>query len=289
MKQFFIILFSVIALGLFAQTAALNTAYTSFLKAEEAFEKNENKKALVYYKDAMLGYMQSLSEKPDLLPEDIKKRMEYCKDQLVIVRYRLENENTPSTTIETSEETDAKGDEKMALIIKHTKQAIAEDNLQAAKAMVIRGIQEDPTNMEVRFLASIIQCKLGKYNDSVSILTQLAEEKPESAKIYTTLGVSYMALNKISEAKTALQTAIKNNPDEANAYINMAQVLLLETPPNIPMAWANYNKSIELGGKRVPTLEAKLATKKVKYVAVTDTDTNRLEANKKETEAIEAE
>ncbi len=289
MKQFFIILFSVIALGLFAQTAVLNTAYTSFVKAEEAFKKNENKKAMVYYKDALLGYMQSLSEKPDLLPEDIKKRMEYCKDQLVIVRYRLENENTPSTTIETSKETDAKGHQKMALIIKHTKQAIAEDNLQAAKTMVIRGIQEDPTNMEVRFLAAIIQCKLGKYNDSVSILTQLAEERPDSARIYTTLGVSYIALNKVSEAKTALQTAIKNNPNEVNAYINMAQVLLLETPPNIPMAWANYNKAIELGSKRVPTLEAKLARKKVKYVTFADEGTNRVESIKELTEKIDSE
>jgi Tfp pilus assembly protein PilF len=77
-----------------------------------------------------------------------------------------------------------------------------------------------------------------------------------------------MAQNKVPEAKVALQTAIKNNPKLANAYINMAQVLLLETPPNIPMAWANYNKAIELGSMRVPTLEAKLSRKKVKYVAV---------------------
>jgi hypothetical protein len=45
MKQFLTILFSVLALSIFAQTAHLNTAYTSFVKAEEAFEKNENKKA----------------------------------------------------------------------------------------------------------------------------------------------------------------------------------------------------------------------------------------------------
>jgi len=280
MKHFFTILFSVITLGLFAQTAALNTAYTSFVKAEEAFSKNENKKALVYYKDAMLGYMQSLSEKPDLLPEDIKKRMEYCKDQLVVVRYRMKNEDTPSTLIETREETDAKDQVKMNMIIKHAKQALAGDNLQAAKAMVIRGIQEEPTNVEIRFLAAIIQCKLGKYNDSVSILNQLAKEKPNSANIYTTLGVSYMALNKVPEAKKALQTAIKNNPKIANAYINMAQVLLLETPKNMPMAWANYNKAIELGSQRVPTLEAKLARKKVEYVAVADEDAEKKKQNK---------
>jgi len=268
MKKKFTIFISVLALGVFAQTASLNTAYTSFVKAEEAFEKNENKKALVYYKDAMMGYMQSLSDKPDLLPDNIKKRMEYCKDQLVIVRYRMKNADTPSTAIETSEEIDAKDQVQMELIIKHTKKALAENNLQAAKAMVIRGIQEEPTNVEIRFLAAIIQCKLGKYNDSVSILNQLAKEKPDSVNIYTTLGVSYMALNKVPEAKKALQTAIKNDPKSANAYINMAQVLLLENPPNMPMAWANYNKAIELGSKRVPTLEAKLARKKVKYVVV---------------------
>jgi predicted Zn-dependent protease len=216
----------------------------------------------------MLGYMQSLSDKPDLLPDDIKKRMAYCKDQLVIVRYRLNNKNTPLTVVETGEEADVEEQVQMERIIKHTKEALAGDNLSAAKAMAIRGIQEDPTNVEIRFLAAVIQCKLGKYNDSVSILTQLAKERPESAKIYTTLGVAYMAQNKVPEAKTALQTAINNNPKLANAYINMAQVLLLETPPNMPMAWANYNKAIELGSMRVPTLEAKLSRKKVKYVAV---------------------
>jgi len=286
MKYFFTILFSVIALGLFAQTAALNTAYTSFIKAEEAFGKNENKKALVYYKDAMLGYMQSLSDRPDLLPDDIKKRMEYCKDQLVVVRYRMENEDTPSTLIETSEETDAKDQTQMDMIIKHAKQALAGDNLQAAKAMVIRGIQEEPTNVEIRFLAAIIQCKLRKYNDSIAILNQLAKEKPNSANIYITLGVSYMALNKVPEAKKALQTAIKNNPKMANAYINMAQVLLLETPPDVPMAWANYNKAIELGSQRVPTLEAKLARKKVTYVAVADENANLGEEKKEKAETV---
>ena len=85
MKYFFTILFSVIALGLFAQTAALNTAYTSFIKAEEAFGKNENKKALVYYKDAMLGYMQSLSEKPDLTKFRVKKSGEGMNTRYTVI------------------------------------------------------------------------------------------------------------------------------------------------------------------------------------------------------------
>ncbi|MDA3798616.1 MAG: tetratricopeptide repeat protein [Kiritimatiellae bacterium] len=274
MKKVIIIFISFLFLGTtFAQTPSLNTAYTSFLKAEEAFANNDNKKALVYYKDAMIGYMSSLSGKPDLLPEEIKKRMKYCQDQLVIVRERIENP-TPVVEEETAEVVQSEVS-KIDQIINHTKEALAKNDLSTAKAMAIRGIQVEPTNTEIRFLAAVVQCKLGKYADSTAILTQLAKELPDSAKIQTTLGVSYMAQNNLQDAKTALRQAILNDPELPDTYINMAQLLLLENPPNMPMAWANYNKAIELGSQKVPTLEAKLSRKTVKYVTVEEKDSTK--------------
>jgi pimeloyl-ACP methyl ester carboxylesterase len=75
MKQFLTILFSVLALSIFAQTASLNTAYTSFVKAENAFEKNDIP-FIKYIWDLLIYNVNKPSKEDDdlYLSETMKQR-----------------------------------------------------------------------------------------------------------------------------------------------------------------------------------------------------------------------
>lgn len=269
-----ILLFLLISGGLFAQTPALNLASTSFKKAEAAFTAGETKKALVYYKDATMNYMKSLSANPDLIPEDIKKRISYCRNQIDIIRGQLDSSATVMKNASQEKRESALNEsDDMESIIRQTKAALSVEELSNAKALAIKGIQLDPTNQEIRFLAAVIQCKAGKYNDALAILKQLASENTDSSNIQVALGVTYMAKNELDEAETALRKAVQLDSKNAEAYINMAQLLLLKDPPSLPLAWANYNKAMELGSQRIPTLEARLTGRTVKYATVKEAST----------------
>jgi tetratricopeptide (TPR) repeat protein len=107
----------------------------------------------------------------------------------------------------------------------------------AAKAeQYLAGKPRDP---QMRFLKSVVQSQSGKPNDAIETLTQLTQEFPELPEPYNNLAVLYAGQNQYDKARTALEMAIRLNPNYATAHENLGDVYA-------KLASQSYGRALQL-------------------------------------------
>jgi Flp pilus assembly protein TadD len=93
-----------------------------------------------------------------------------------------------------------------------------------AKAeLYIAGKPRDP---QMRFLRGVILNEQGKQGDAIAAFSSLTQEFPELPEPYNNLAALYASQSQFEQARAALETAIKLNPNYATAYENLGDIYI---------------------------------------------------------------
>jgi Flp pilus assembly protein TadD len=92
----------------------------------------------------------------------------------------------------------------------------------------------------MRFLRGIALSNDGKTEDAIAALRQLTEDYPELPEPYNNLAVIYARQGDLDRARSALEVAVRNNPNYAVAHENLGDIYAR-------LAYQSYAQSLASG------------------------------------------
>ena len=95
-----------------------------------------------------------------------------------------------------------------------------------ALLLVNKGLVTNPRDPQMQFWQGFIFEQLGQPKMALQVYLALTQEYPELPEPHNNLGVLYAAQGDYEKAKTALDTALRANPNYATAHENMGDILL---------------------------------------------------------------
>ncbi|GAC1391054.1 MAG: hypothetical protein NVSMB34_05150 [Variovorax sp.] len=81
-----------------------------------------------------------------------------------------------------------------------------------------------PRDPQMRFLRGVILTEQGKQAEATAAFTQMTQDFPELPEPYNNLAALYAAQSQFDNARAALETALKLNPNYATAHENLGDV-----------------------------------------------------------------
>ena len=81
-----------------------------------------------------------------------------------------------------------------------------------------------PRDPQMRFLRGVILTEQNKPAEAIIAFTQLTQDFPELPEPYNNLAALHAAQSKFDQARAALETALKLNPNYATAHENLGDV-----------------------------------------------------------------
>ena len=81
-----------------------------------------------------------------------------------------------------------------------------------------------PRDPQMRFLRGVILTEQNKQAEAIIAFTQLTQDFPELSEPYNNLAALYASQSKFDQARAALETALKLNPNYATAHENLGDV-----------------------------------------------------------------
>jgi Flp pilus assembly protein TadD len=81
-----------------------------------------------------------------------------------------------------------------------------------------------PRDPQMRFLRGVILTEQGKQPEATAAFVQLTQDFPELPEPYNNLAALYASQSKFDQARAALETALKLNPNYATAHENLGDV-----------------------------------------------------------------
>jgi tetratricopeptide (TPR) repeat protein len=81
-----------------------------------------------------------------------------------------------------------------------------------------------PRDPQMRFLRGVILTEQNKQAEAIIAFTQLTQDFPELPEPYNNLAALYASQSKFDQARAALETALKLNPNYATAHENLGDV-----------------------------------------------------------------
>ncbi len=100
-------------------------------------------------------------------------------------------------------------------------------------------IASQPRDPQMRFILGVIQSESGQAAQAMQTFTLLTQEYPELPEPYNNLAVLLAAQNQFDQARSALESAIRANPEYATAHENLGDVYA-------KLAALSYGKSLQL-------------------------------------------
>jgi Flp pilus assembly protein TadD len=85
-------------------------------------------------------------------------------------------------------------------------------------------IKTNPRDPQMRFLRGVILTEQKKNDDAIATFTQLTQDYPELPEPYNNLAALYAARGQLNQARAALETAVRMNPNYATAHENLGDV-----------------------------------------------------------------
>lgn len=136
-------------------------------------------------------------------------------------------------------------------------------NLSEAAAVLIPMLRHDPSNRQVRLLIAIVRTRQGRYDESIVALEDLRGIR-EDLPVLLALSGAYMGASRYHDALLALDSAIKLNPSDPSAYLNLAWLTLVmpAEPDTLKNAEIYYRQAIRRGAARDRALEARIGFRK---------------------------
>lgn len=116
---------------------------------------------------------------------------------------------------------------------------ISNGEFDKALAVTDELLLEDKYNVNFSFLKGLILTRQNKLEEASKIFQDLTENHPELPEPYNNLAVVYAAMGDFTNARNALEKAIKTHPSYATAHENMGDIYA-------KMASSAYNNALEL-------------------------------------------
>ena len=91
----------------------------------------------------------------------------------------------------------------------------------------------------MRFLKGVVQTEAGRTADAIETFSGLNQDYPELPEPYNNLAVLYAGQSQFDKARTALEQAVRANPDYAIAHENLGDVYA-------KLAGLSYSKAQQL-------------------------------------------
>ncbi|MDE1556594.1 MULTISPECIES: tetratricopeptide repeat protein [Comamonas] len=110
----------------------------------------------------------------------------------------------------------------------------------------------NPRDPQMRFLKGVAQSQAGDLTAATATFEALIEEYPELPEPYNNLAVIYASQNQLDKASSALEMAVRNNPNYAVAHENLGDIYAR-------LAHDAYQRSLQLHGNN-RALQLKLST-----------------------------
>jgi tetratricopeptide (TPR) repeat protein len=110
---------------------------------------------------------------------------------------------------------------------------------EQALLLVNKGLKANPRDPQMRFWQGFIFEKLGQPDMAMQVYLALTQEYPEISEPFNNLAVMYAAKGDYPNAKAALDTALRTNPNYATAHENMGDLL-------VNMARQSYERSLKV-------------------------------------------
>ena len=140
---------------------------------------------------------------------------------------------------------------------------IEDGNYSEAAAVLIPMLRHDPSNRQVRLLIAIVRTRQGRYDEAIVALEDLRGIR-EDLPILLALSGAYMGAARYHDALLALDSAIRLNPADPNAFLNLAWLTLVmpSEPDTLKNAEIYYRQAIRRGAARDRSLEARIGLRK---------------------------
>ncbi len=108
-----------------------------------------------------------------------------------------------------------------------------------------------PKDAQARFLKGLILTEQGNTADAIKVFAGITEDYPELPEPYNNLAVLYAGQGQYEKAKSALEMAIRTNPNYSTAHENLGDIYA-------KMASQAYDRALQLD-KSNTSAKAKLA------------------------------
>ena len=129
--------------------------------------------------------------------------------------------------------------------------SIAQKNWQAALTQLDARIASNPRDVQAKFKRGTVLAHLNRDDEAIAAFIELTQLYPELPEPYNNLAALYAKQGRFADARAALETATKVNPNYGLAFENLGDLYLR-------MADAAYRRAQSLG-KASPTTAQRLA------------------------------
>ena len=119
---------------------------------------------------------------------------------------------------------------------------IAQKDWTNALTQLDERLKTNPRDVQAKFKRGTVLARLNRDNDAIAAFTELTQAYPELPEPYNNLAALYAKHGRYEEARAALETAIKANPNYALAYDNLGDLYLR-------LASESYKRAQSLGSK----------------------------------------
>ncbi|HHM20769.1 MAG TPA: tetratricopeptide repeat protein [Bacteroidetes bacterium] len=95
---------------------------------------------------------------------------------------------------------------------------------------------------------------LKQYNDALFTLERIRAIDPQNAEMFFMFGRVFKDMNRMDEAANAFQSAVENDPDHADAWVHLAQLM---ADKKSPLAERYFDNALRLDSNNIGVLHAK--------------------------------
>ena len=140
---------------------------------------------------------------------------------------------------------------------------LEDGNLSEAAAVLIPMLRHDPSNRQVRLLLAIVRSRQGRFDEAIVALEDLRGLR-EDLPLLLALSGAYMGAARYHDALLALDAAVKLNPADPNAFLDLAWLTLVmpSDADTLRNAEIYYRQAIKRGAARDRALEARIGLRK---------------------------
>jgi tetratricopeptide (TPR) repeat protein len=216
------------------------------IAGDEARDKGQTSAALEEYTRAIKGLTQLQSQQPTWQPGIIQFRLAYCQDQLPTLQQTTVQDGAAKAA------TNAAVDP--AAIRRQAIELLKNSQPEQALDLLVKGLQSHPDNIPIRLLTGIVQCRLKKYEESIFMLEELAQEQPKNPAVHLALSGAYLGTGRADDAKKELQCVLNQEPQHSLAHFNSAWLLVLQNPVPVEEVRTHYQAWLSQGGAPDATL-----------------------------------
>jgi len=213
---------------------------------DEARDKGHTSAALEEYTRAIKGLTQLQAQQPNWQPGIVQFRLAYCQDQLPTLQQSMLKDGAVKAA--TNAAIDPTTIRQQAIELLKSNQA------ENALELLVKGLQSHPDNIPLRLLTGVVQCRLKKFEESIFMLEELAQEQPRNPAVHLALSGAYLGAGQTDTAKKELQCVLEQEPKNAQAHFNFAWMLVLQNPVPVEEIRSHYQAWLDQGGAPDATL-----------------------------------